>query len=123
MNLQKKKEWYDGNGDAVSGAVAVLAKSDLSTLSDNMNNMTVADLWPDSERKGILKAIDGTTKVSELDKAVQDCTIGALIEAGVLEVGTAQALFFDVKMSGWRAYNVVDFINGLLKLDVFTLVP
>ena len=115
--------WYDGNGNAVNGAVAVLAKSDLSTLSDNMNNMTVADLWPDSERKGVLKAIDGTTKVSELDKAVQDCTIGALIEAGVLEVGTAQALFFDVKMSGWRAYNVVDFINGLLKLDVFTLVP
>lgn len=115
--------WYDGNGDAVSGAVAVLAKSDLSTLSDNINNMTVADLWPDSERKGILKAIDGTTKVSELDKAVQDCTIGALIEAEVLQVGTAQALFFDVKMSGWRSYNVVDFINGLLKLDVFTLVP
>ncbi len=115
--------WYDGNGNAVNGAVAVLAKSDLSTLSDNMNNMTVADLWPDSERKGILKAIDGTTKVSELDKAVQDCTIGALIEAEVLQVGTAQAFFFDVKMSGWRSYNVVDFINGLLKLDVFTLVP
>jgi hypothetical protein len=115
--------WYDGNGNAVNGAVAVLAKSDLSTLSDNINNMTVADFWPDSERKGILKAIDGTTKISELDKAVQDCTIGALIEAEVLRVGTAQALFFDVKMSGWRSYNVVDFINGLLKLDVFTLVP
>ncbi|MBR2011095.1 MAG: hypothetical protein IKA06_05065 [Clostridia bacterium] len=115
--------WYDGNGTAVKGAVSVLAKSDLSTLSDNINNMTVADLWNDSERTGILKAISGDTKISELDKAIQECTVDALVTAGVLEVGTAQALFFDVKMPGWRTYNVVDFINGMLKLDVFSLVP
>ncbi len=113
--------WYDKDGDPVTGALAVLARSDLGSISDNVKNMTVADMWPDGERTGILKAISGTTKISELDTAVESCTVDTLISEGVIEVGTLQARFFDEKMPEWRTYGAVKFINEMLKLDVFSL--
>ncbi|MBR7112354.1 MAG: hypothetical protein IKC75_05510 [Clostridia bacterium] len=111
---EKSDGWYDKNGNKVTGAMAVLSKSDLSSISDNIQNMKVADMWP--EREGILSAIDGETKINELDQAVENCTVGALINAGVINVKPTQAAFFDIKISGWRDLNAVGFINALLGL-------
>lgn len=108
--------WYDGNGDAVKGAVAVLARSDLSTLSDNINNMTVADIWPDDERMGILKAISGDTKINALDNAVNECKVSALISAGVIEISPAKVIVLNNTMPGWQDYTAVQFINALLNV-------
>ena len=108
--------WYDKNGDKVTGVLSVLADSNLGNIAGNVNDMTVDDMWPKSERKGILKAISGTTKISNLDQAVEECTVGALIEAKVINVSSTQATFFDLKINGWRDYNAIEFINALLGL-------
>ena len=108
--------WYDGNGDAVTGAVAVLAKSDLDSITDNINNMTVADLWPNTERTGILKAIDPQTKINDLDQAVESCTVQALITADVIEIKPAKEMALNATMPGWKNYTAVEFINALLNI-------
>ncbi len=105
--------WYDADNAEVVGMLAVLAGSDLDHLDDDLKNMTIADIFP--EREGILKALDGSTKINELDSAINNCTIESLMNAGVLTIDTTkQAIFANALGEKWAQNSVIDFLNYLI---------
>ena len=115
LDFTKKADgWYDAGNNKVTGVLAVLAGSDLNHIVGDIENMTVAQLYPNPE--GILKAIDPTTKVTELDTAVMNCNIKSLMDAEILDISVQkQAIFATALGADWASkYTIIDFLNYLI---------
>ncbi len=115
LDFTKKADgWYDSGNNKVTGVLAVLAGSDLDHIVGDIENMTVAQLYPEPE--GILKAIDPTTKVTELDTAMMNCKIKSLMDAELLNISVEkQAIFATALGADWASkYTIIDFLNYLI---------
>jgi len=118
-------EEYTDNGDPTDdkpakGVLAVLADSNLSNLSTNLNGLKVNDIWPASERTGILSLLTGEEKITELNAAVSsvfsNAKMGEFLTAGVITISQSQQDVLDSKpvFDGWRNMKFVDFFGALI---------
>lgn len=90
LNFTEKADgWYDAANQKLNGVLGIIAASNLDNVADNVNSMTVEDLWP--ERTGVLAAIGDDVKLLELNVAVQNLTVEQLRVAGVLNIDDTKA--------------------------------
>ena len=117
MNYSKRGDkWYDSEGNEVTGMVTAIADSTLATIGEDFENITIGTLYP--QRDGILKAVDGDTKISELDSVVAGLTMGDLVSKGVINISIEAQSSLDSNplLIGWRQMSVVAFLEKIINL-------
>lgn len=64
--------WYDKDGKPVEGLLATLADKPINSMGDAINNLTINDVIPESNRGGILAIIDPETNINSIDTTIND---------------------------------------------------
>ncbi|MBE6605348.1 MAG: hypothetical protein E7639_06585 [Ruminococcaceae bacterium] len=126
LNYYKDEgKWYDSEGHEVTGMITAIADSTLQTVATDFEKIEIGQLF--STRSGIMAALPATTKISELDSAVQQLTMGQLVgtenehKAVTLEQEVINDLDNSLFMAGWRNMTLIDFLEKAL--DALSQMP
>lgn len=107
-------KWYDSEGHEVTGMITAIADSTLQTVATDFEEIEIGQLF--STRSGIMAALPGTTKISELDSAVQALKIGQLYEQGIITLDDEVVTKLDnsLAMKNWRTMTIITFLEMAL---------
>ncbi|MBQ3063809.1 MAG: hypothetical protein IJC99_03290 [Clostridia bacterium] len=108
--------WLDGTNTPVKGMLATISATTVEDLPEKMKTLTVADVFAEDERTGVLKVVPASTEITKLGDAVLDCKISALMSAGVIKPVTdgQNAIITGLVGSGWTELSLIEFMNFLL---------
>jgi len=120
----------DADAEGLVGIVAHLTIEELQNpeeLAYAIEEATIADIYPEDKRIGILALLDPTTKIGDIPNAVESflegATIGELMEAGIHFLTVDQVSRLDAIFAGtgidFRDLTISQLIDAIL--DLITL--
>jgi len=106
--------WRDSEGNEITGMIKAIADSTLQTVATDFEQIEIGQLF--DSRTGIMAALPATTKISELDSAVQALKVGQLYEQGIIHLDDEVVTKLDnsVTTKNWRTMTIISFLEMAL---------
>ena len=137
--------WVDGNGQPVTGIMAILADTQIGSVSTDMNDIQIGSImgheyneddgkWYQNgvELTGVMAVfadltineMSDTNKVSgKMSEMFDSMTMGEYHEKGILSLDSATVTTLDAVASGWRDQSINDFIPFLISKLTNPTIP